>query len=103
MTERVWTFLIVAIAVVAVVFLLRKQLSRLIFKGGGIEAEVATHNPLTSADAQQSQASVNISGNKLFGKRQAIEVDRSDTNVSDNKLKGEDQEIHVRPGNPQQQ
>ena len=104
MTERVWIFLIVAIAIVAVVFLLRKQLSRLLFKGGGIEAEVATHSPLTSSDAQSSrQASVTISGNKLSGKRQGIEVDRSDTNVSGNKLKGEDQEILVRPDNPQRQ
>jgi preprotein translocase subunit SecG len=44
MTERVWIFLIVAIAIIVVVFLLRKKLSRLLFKGGGIEAEVATHN-----------------------------------------------------------
>jgi preprotein translocase subunit SecF len=104
MTERVWIFLIVAIAIIVVVFLLRRKLSRLLFKGGGIEAEVATHNPLVPADAQPSrQASVTISANKLTGKRQRIEVDRNDTNVSGNKLKGEDQEILARPDNPQQQ
>jgi len=104
MTERVWILLIVAISIMVVVFLLRKKLSRLLFKGGGIEAEVTTHNPLGSADAQpSSQASVTISANKLIGKRQGIEVDRSDTNVSGNKLKGEEQEILVRPDNPQQQ
>ena len=103
MTERVWIFLIVAVAIVIVVLLLRKQLSRLLFKGGGIEAEVATHNPLTSAHTDPSgRPSVTISGNKLTGKRQGIEVTRNDAHVSNNQLKGEDQEIVVGPDKPQQ-
>ena len=102
MSERVWIFLIVATAVVVVVFLLRKQLKTLLFKGGGIEAGLDTHGSLASTDATPNrQASVNISGNKLIGKRQGIEVTRTDVNVSDNKLKGEDQEIIVGPDNPQ--
>jgi hypothetical protein len=104
MTENVWIALIIAVAIVLVVILLRKQLSRLLFKGGGIEAEVATHTPPNQAnDKSGRQVSVNISGNKLTGKRHGIDVGRNDVNVSDNRLKGEDDKIVVRPDNPQQQ
>jgi hypothetical protein len=102
MSDTVLTVLIVAVAVVVILFMFRRQLSAFIFRANkeGVEAHLETRD--TTAQDQTSGSagrthSVNISDNRQIGRDQEISVGRADTNVSDNLQLGEEQKIRVDP------
>lgn len=103
MTEKEIIYLIVAVTILLIIFMLRKQLKRFLFKGGGLEAEVETHDRAGNGPSRtqsSSQGGIHISGNKLKGKKNKINVGYSRANVEENRLKGEGNEINAGPGKP---
>lgn len=99
MTERFWIVLIVAIVVVLVVFMLRRQLKNLVLKGLGMEAQVETHGPDSTAIAQEStirKGGVSITDFKQTGSQNVLDIGRGDVSVARTKQKGTGQEINVR-------
>lgn len=106
MSDTVLIVLIIAITVLVVLIIFRRQLSRFLFKANreGIEAELETHKPaapkgLTTPSPNQpgDRPSTTISGNWQIGSGNMIHVDRGDVAVEDNVQLGSDQEIKVRP------
>ena len=100
MTQTFWIALIVAVAVVLVVLLLRRQLSSLFLKGMGMEARVETHGPDSQNAARNTRAmtkgGVNISGFKQSGSNNKLDIARGDVNLEQTQQKGSGQEINVR-------
>jgi len=104
MSDTVWVVLIISITIVVILFLFRRQLSDFIFKANkeGVEARLKTHrqvgvpNPDQPTIGIDKPHSVNISKNRLWGKKNKIDVNQS-ANVSDNQLIGQDQEIRIGP------
>ena len=96
MSDTVLTVLIVALAVVVVLYLFRGQLRRFLFKANreGIEAELTTR---AEAGRQGRQDGINISRSKQIGKGNVIEIGRRDVNVEDALQLGEDQKIVAKP------
>lgn len=102
MSDTVLIVLIVTIAVIVVLLIFRKQVSRFFIKASkeGVEADLTTREPVpaaTSTTSSETRPSVVISGNKQIGKEQEIDVGRADVAVKDNLQLGEGQEIKVRP------
>ena len=100
MSETVWIVLIIAIAVIVVLFMFRGALARFFLKASqdGFEAELETREQeLTGSQAGQSTASTNISSNWQIGRENKIDVGQADTNVSDNLQIGSEQDITARP------
>jgi hypothetical protein len=96
MNDTVLTVLIVAVAVIVVLFMFRRQLSRFFLRADkkGLEARLETHNP--GAIAKRSD-SITIKGNQQVGADNAIAIERSNVNMADNLQLGERQRITVRP------
>jgi hypothetical protein len=105
MNDAIWIALIIAGAIIVVLYMFRGVLARFFFKAGheGVEASLETRDQTTgSATASPTpppRAGVNISGNQQIGRENKIEVGRQDVNVSDNTQLGEKQEIKVQPEN----
>lgn len=78
--------LIIALAVVIVLVVFRKRLSRFSFRAKGIITKLETHD----------SASVKISGTKQKGKRHAINVGRDNVDISDYEQDGEDHKLIVK-------
>jgi hypothetical protein len=100
MSDTVLIVFIIAIAVVVVLVIFRKQVSRFFIKAGkeGLEADLETREPASpTTTTAGSPASVVISGNKQIGKANKIDVAQSDVAVDDNLQLGEGQQIKVRP------
>ena len=99
MSDTVLTVLIVAIAIIVVLFMFRERLRNFIFKANkdGVEANLETNQQDKTLGNQGRQPSVNISGNRQIGKGNRIDVGRSNVNVEKNLQKGDDEEIVVRP------
>ena len=100
MSETVWIVLIIAIAVIVVLFMFRGALARFFLKASqdGFEAELETREQgPTGSQAGQSSAGTNISGNWQVGRQNKIDVGQPDTNVSDNLQLGREQDITARP------
>lgn len=98
MSEKVWLYLIVAIAVLLLVLILRRRLSRLFFKGAGIETGLETHAPVGTPDGGANRSAVRSKGIRIFknwqiGKGNKIQVGRADASVEENRQLGVDQEI----------
>jgi len=103
MSDTVLITLILAVTIVVVLVIFRRQLSRFLFKANrdGVEAEMETHEPAkdeaqTKPNANAS-AGVTISNNRQVGRGNKIDVGQSDVAVTDNLQLGEGQEINVRP------
>lgn len=100
MSDTVLIVLIVAVTIVVVLWIFRKQISRFFIKAGkdGVEADLTTREtPEPGATPAAGQSSTIISGNKQIGKKNKIEVGRSDAAIKDNLQLGEGQEIKARP------
>ena len=96
MSDTVLVVLIIAITVIVVLILFRKQLSRFFIRANkeGVEAELQTHEQEKPAG---EKAGVSISGNKQIGRDNVIDVGRDNVEVEDNLQLGEGQQIKVRP------
>jgi hypothetical protein len=99
MSEKVWVTLIVAVTVLFVVLMLRRQLRSLFLKGLGFHAEVQTHNVdsvVRSEDQSAGKsASVKISNFKQTGSRNVLDVKRDDVAVEKTTQKGLGHQINV--------
>ncbi len=97
MDNTVLIVLIIGVVIIAVVFMLRDRITRfgarasLDKREGGVDIEAVP--PTQNKRQTASPHAINISGNKLVGKKNVIEVERSDVNVQDNMQLGEDQRI----------
>ncbi len=100
-----WTVAVIAILAIAgfIYWARRRQLSvtKLEVTAGPVKAELQPAKKdatSTSTAAQPEPATVNISGNKLFGKNK-VEVRRAGTNIADNLLAGENEiQVGAKPG-----
>ena len=101
MNSTVWIVLIVAAAVIVILYMFRGTLSRFFLKANkeGLEAELETREPTdaTSASAGKgvSGHSINISGNRQIGRDNEIAVERPGVNIIDNLQVGDEQTIQV--------
>lgn len=101
MSETVQIILIVAAAVLVVLFLFRNQLKDFIFKAGpqGLETHLSTREPQPGAEqaapSPGQRPSVVVRGNVQSGQDHEIRVRRSDVEVSDNLQEGARDEIDV--------
>jgi len=86
--------LIIAVAVVVVLYIFRNQLSRFFIKANqeGITAELETREP--SAKSTE-KAGVRISRSRQFGKGNILEVQRDDVVIEDPLQVGKVQKISV--------
>jgi hypothetical protein len=109
MSDTVLIVLIIALAVIIVLFAFRGALSRFFLKASreGFEAELQTRDPaggqqseLPKEAAEPPSPGVNISGNVQRGSGHRIAVNRPDVNVSDNEQSGRDQSIEVGSDQP---
>lgn len=99
MDNSVWIVLIVAVAVIVVLYMFRGALSKFFLKANrnGVEAGLETREmPSSGMPDTNSPHKVNISGNKQIGAEQKINVAQSDVNVSDNLQAGRKQSIDVK-------
>jgi hypothetical protein len=105
MSDTVLITLIVAISIVIVLLLFRKQLSRFLFKASreGVEAQLETRDSTATPGSAQpiekpaKSASINIVGNRQLGKGNTVDVERSNVNVTGNTQEGQDNVILVKP------
>lgn len=95
MSETFWVILVVAVAVVVVLILYRSRLSSFRLQAGSLETQLETRVVKESGAEQGRGPGVTVSGNRLSGKRQSIDVNGNGVAVSDNILKGQDQEIKI--------
>lgn len=95
MNEQVLIALIVAVAILAIIFLLRERLQRFGFKSKLFETEIETHRQELSPPSASAGGGVKISNNVMEGQGNRIEVRRGGTEVGDNQLRGENQDIFV--------
>ena len=87
LSETFWIVLIIVLGLLGVAFIFRgSKLKGMKFKGGGINAEMNTHEPPMQE----------IKGNVLKGKKNVISTHRGDTHIRDNTLDGENQKIDVK-------
>jgi hypothetical protein len=96
MTEASWIALIVAVAVVIVLFSLRKTLSDFWIKfprQKGVEIHLKTREQRGNANQQRS----GIRRNWMFGRRNRIHAEGPNASIEGNTLAGSDQNIEVRP------
>jgi len=105
MSEKFWIIVVVAVAVLLVVFMLRRQLKSLALKGMGMEAKVQTHATNSGGTSKASAGrrhSVNISNLKLTGSGNELDISRGDVNVERTKLTGIGQKVKVQADKPEQ-
>jgi hypothetical protein len=88
--------LFIVLGIVVVVYLLRDRLTRLRAKAsvdkreGELEVEAAEPQPLATSSQPTDPPSINISGNKTFGKTR-VKIERDDVGVTGNTLLGSTQ------------
>ena len=103
MDSTIWIALIVAAAVIIVLFMFRHDIRKFFVKASrdGVEAGLETHDPGQSAPpggaAPGHPYGVNIKNNKQIGAGNKIGVGQSNVNVEDNMQLGRDQSIEVKP------
>jgi len=99
MSDQVLIVLIVAAAIVIVLYLFRDRLKKFTIKGSqdNLEANLEAYKDTAQNEpgAAGQSYGVNISGNKQVGKDNKIKVAQSSVNVSDNTQMGQGQEIRV--------
>jgi hypothetical protein len=105
MSQPVQITLIAAVTVVIVLYIFRRQLKDFIFKFNreGVDAHLSTHEPEPGREAvpaSTGKASTRVSGNRLVGRDQRIDVRKSNTDVSENLMMGRDQVIAVLGDDP---
>jgi hypothetical protein len=103
MDSTIWIALIVAAAVIIVLFMFRRDIRKFFVKASrdGVEAGLETRDPAPSPPPAAGGApgrapGVNIKGNTQAGAGNRIGVAQSDVNVEDNKQLGRDQSIEVK-------
>ena len=101
MNEKIILWSIVALTVLIVLFMFRRQLKHFLFKAGseGIEARLDTYEKESNrreSDQIQTPGTINISRNRQVGKNNKIEVAQENVNVTENKQLGSNQEIKVK-------
>jgi hypothetical protein len=99
MSDKVLIALIIAAALVIVVYLLRARLSKLRIKADGqsVEGQLEAGAPADGA-APASHPGVVVRGTWMTGKRQKVTVRRGDAELTDNVMRGTDQKITVDEG-----
>jgi hypothetical protein len=104
MSDAVQIVLVIAVAILVVLLIFRKQLSNFQFKGGknGVEMQLKTHKEAKSTTSLQSDGrsgGVSVSRNKLWGRKNKIDIRSGSRNISadDNQMLGEEQDITVKP------
>ena len=99
MSDTVLVVLIIAITVVVVLYLFRRQLSDFLIKANkdGLEAHLKTRGTEEIETSTGERPGVQISGSRLIGKKNEIEVRRDDVRVDDSLLLGQEQKISVKP------
>lgn len=103
MDNAVWIALIVAAAVIVVLFMFRRDIRKFFVKASrdGVEAGLETRDPGQSTPpggvAPGRTAGVNVKGNKQIGAGNKISVGQSNVNIEDNAQVGHDQSIEVKP------
>ena len=96
--------LIIVVGIVVVVFLLRDRITGLRAKAsvdkreGEFEVKAAKPQPPAISSQPTEPPSINISGNKAFGKTR-VKIERDDVGVTDNTLVGNTQ-IEVKDPTP---
>jgi hypothetical protein len=110
MSDTVIITLIVAVAVLVVLYIFRNQLKDFIFnvnKENGLHTELHTHDPQPTPQNHQGAASssqpaprLSVSGNTMRGRDQEIAVRHTDAAVDNNKLIGRNQDITVTTPDP---
>lgn len=95
--ETVWIVLIVAIALIIIVFMLR---DRITFLGGSVSrnqngVETRADAKLGADPSRQLGTGTRISGNKMVGNRQRISSEERGAQIEKNYMKGEDLDIRV--------
>lgn len=102
MDTTIWIALIVAVAVIVVLFMFRRNIRKFFVKASrnGIEAGLETRDPSQSPPpaeiAPVHPYGVNIKGNTQAGSGNKISVGQSNVNVEDNTQVGRDQSIEVK-------
>jgi hypothetical protein len=101
MSDSVLITLIIALGIVVILFMFRRQLQEFFFKANkdGVEARLRTQKMSGTAQPKSKagkEHEVNISGNKQIGRGNKIDVGVNDTNVSDNEQVGQDQRIQAK-------
>lgn len=103
MDNAIWIVLIVAVAVIVVLFMFRRDIRKFFLKASrdGVEAGLETRDPgqvFPPGGVPTGRApGVTIKGNKQIGTKNEISVSRSSVNVEDNTQLGRDQSIEVKP------
>lgn len=104
MSDTALIVLIVAVALIIVLLIFRKQLSNFQFKGGknGLEMAIKTRKEDKTKDSSQTGTKpkgISVSRNQLWGKKNKIDIQSGSQNISadDNQMLGEEQEITVKP------
>ena len=103
MDNTTWIVLIVAVAIIVVLFMFRRDIRKFFVKASrdGVEAGLETRDPGQSpppvATPPGHPRSVNIKGNTQAGSGNKISVAQPNVNVEDNKQLGRDQSIEVKP------
>ena len=103
MSDNVMIVLVIAIALIVILFIFRKQLSNFHFRGGrdGVDMELKTRKETSTAASAQSgrkSSGTSVSRNTLWGRKNKINVQNSGkASVDENKVVGEEQEINVGP------
>ncbi|MFP4395335.1 MAG: hypothetical protein ACLFTI_08740 [Anaerolineales bacterium] len=108
MSDPVMITLIIAVALLIVLFIFRRQLKDFIFsisKEQGINTEIHTHDPPSTSTgapgAPPPTRGVSVSGNVLRGRDNTLDVEHDDATVDDNKLRGKGQTLSVAKPTPQ--
>ena len=100
MDSTIWIALIIAVAVVVVLFMFRRDIRKFFVKASrdGVEAGLETRDPnQNTPEVADRSYGVNIKGNTQAGSGNKISVAQSDVNVEDNAQVGRDQSIEVKP------
>lgn len=99
MSDTVLIVLIIAVAVIVVLWMFRSSLSRFFIKANkeGMEAELQTHdNHEQTEGIPGERPDVNVESNWQVGRGNKIYVSSKEADVSDNRQLGEDQGITVK-------
>jgi hypothetical protein len=104
MSDTVLIALIVAVTLVVVLYMFRRQLSNFVFRANkqGVEAQLSTRQPDApdqTPPGPDPSPGVVIRGNVQRGRDHKIQVGRDNVQVRDNLQEGQRQEITAGPDN----
>ncbi len=97
MNDTVWIALIIALAVIVVLWMFRPVLSRFFLKVGkeGVEADLETRERSSQQPTTFRRFLTNVSRNWQIGRGNKVRIEQSGTNFEGNVQAGEEQEYEV--------